>query len=210
MRRALPWGVRRGLFHRQEKEVTPAMGNFLRALNTWVHRIFLIISEIALVTMVLIVTMTVVLRFCFNTGLSWAEEVPLLLVSLFAFLACAMGVRDHTHIAVTMIYNRFKKGSAGRKALDVFTDLCVLLCGLFMLWYGGTRCLKMMGLPGRLPMTGLRTWWQFLPIPLAGFLMTFDSVLFLTGVLKPKDTLFAEPDKDYSDEVIHVSKGDAE
>ncbi|NLD59508.1 MAG: TRAP transporter small permease [Clostridiales bacterium] len=183
------------------------MGNFWRALNTWVHRIFLIISEVALVTMVLIVTMTVMLRFCFNTGISWAEEVPLLLVSLFAFLACAMGVRDHTHIAVTMIYNRFKKGSAGRKALDVLTDLCVLLCGLFMLWYGGTRCLKMMGLPGKLPMTGLRTWWQFLPIPLAGFLMTFDSILFLTGVLKPHDTLFAEPDKDYSDEVLHASGG---
>ena len=183
------------------------MGNFWRALNTWVHRIFLIISEVALVTMVLIVTMTVMLRFCFNTGISWAEEVPLLLVSLFAFLACAMGVRDHTHIAVTMIYNRFKKGSAGRKALDVLTDLCVLLCGLFMLWYGGTRCLKMMGLPGKLPMTGLRTWWQFLPIPLAGFLMTFDSILFLTGVLKPHDTLFAEPDKDYSDEVLHAAGG---
>jgi len=56
--------------------------------------------------------------------------------------------------------------------------------------------LKMMGLSGTLPMTGLKTWWQFVPIPLAGFLITFDSILYLTGVLKPGDTLFSEPDKD--------------
>lgn len=172
------------------------MSSFLRALNSIAHRAFLLISEIALVAMVIIVTMTVILRYFFNTGISWAEEVPLLLVSLFAFLACAMGVRDHAHIAVTVLYARFKKGSLPRKSLDVLTDVCVLLCGLFMLWYGGQRCLKMMDLPGRLPMTGLRTWWQFVPIPLGGFLMTFDSILFLTGVLKSGDTLFVEPEND--------------
>ena len=182
------------------------MKQLLRGLNTWTHRVSLAIAEVALVAMVLIVTMTVILRYCFNTGLSWAEEVPLLLVSLFAFLACAMGVRDHTHMAVTVLYSRFKKGGSAQRALDILTDVCVLLCGLFMLWYGGQRCLKMMALPGKLPMTGLRTWWQFLPIPLGGFLMTFDSILFLTGVLSPRDTLFTEPDKDYAAEVLHINR----
>jgi TRAP-type C4-dicarboxylate transport system permease small subunit len=182
------------------------MKEWIRGLNTWTHRVSLAIAEIALVAMVLIVTMTVILRYCFNTGISWAEEVPLLLVSLFAFLACAMGVRDHTHMAVTVLYGRFKKGGQAQRSLDILTDVCVLLCGLFMLWYGGQRCLKMMALPGKLPMTGLRTWWQFLPIPLGGFLMTFDSILFLTGVLNPRDTLFTEPDKDYAAEVLHIDR----
>lgn len=182
------------------------MKELLRGLNTWTHRVFLVIAEIALVAMVLIVTMTVILRYCFNTGISWAEEVPLLLVSLFAFLACAMGVRDHTHIAVTVIYSRFKKCGTAQKTLDVLTDVCVLLCGAFMLWYGAQRCLKMMALPGKLPMTGLRTWWQYLPIPLGGFLMTFDSILFLTGILKPRDTLFTEPEPDYSEQVLHIDR----
>jgi hypothetical protein len=107
-----------------------------------------------------------------------------------------MGVRDKTHMCVGVVYNRFQKDGIVRKVLEVFADVCVLACGLFMLYYGGTRCLKMMGLAGTLPMTGLKTWWQFLPIPLAGFLITFDSLLYLTGVLKPGDTLFTEPDKD--------------
>lgn len=175
------------------------MVNALRTINKWTHRFFLVISELSLAVMVVVVTMTVVMRYCFNTGIGWAEEVPRLLVTLFTFLACAMGVRDKTHMSVGIIYNRFRKDGAARKALDVLTDVCILVCGLFMLYYGGTRCLRMMKLSGTLPMTGLRTWWQFLPIPLSGFLITFDSILFLTGVLKPNDTLFSERDKDASE-----------
>lgn len=178
-------------------------------MNKWLHRFFLLISELSLAAMVIVVTMTVVLRYCFNTGIGWAEEVPRLLVTLFTFLACAMGVRDKTHMSVGVIYNRFAKDGAGRRVLDILTDVCILLCGLFMLYYGGLRCIKMMGLSGTLPMTGLRTWWQFLPIPLSGFLITFDSLLFLTGVLKQDDTLFTEHEKDASELYHEAMKEEA-
>lgn len=182
------------------------MTKLLLAANRWTHRVFLFVGEVALAAMIVVVTMTVILRYFFNTGIGWAEEVPRLLVTLFTFLACAMGVRDKTHMCVGVVYNRFRKGGAVRRFLEVFSDVCVLACGLFMLYYGGTRCLKMMGMAGTLPMTGLKTWWQFLPIPLAGFLITFDSILYLTGVLKPGNTLFTEPDKDaaeiYCDSIL--------
>lgn len=185
------------------------MANALRTINKWTHKFFLLISELSLAAMVVVVTMTVVLRYCFNTGIGWAEEVPRLLVTLFTFLACAMGVRDKTHMSVGMIYNKFKKDGKMQKFLDVFENVCILVCGLFMLYYGGLRCIKMMGLSGRLPMTGLRTWWQFLPIPLSGFLISFDSILFLTGVLKPTDTLFSERDKDASEIYSEAMKEEA-
>ena len=35
----------------------------------------------------------------FQHGLSWAEEVPRLLVTVFAFIACAIGVRDHIGVS---------------------------------------------------------------------------------------------------------------
>ena len=40
-------------------------------LNHFVHRIVLLIAQISMMAMVAIVTLTVVLRYCFNTGLSW-------------------------------------------------------------------------------------------------------------------------------------------
>ena len=168
-------------------------------LNHITHKIVLFIAQASILAMVAIVTLTVILRYCFNTGLSWAEEVPRLLVTVFAFIACAIGVRDHMHVAVNAIYNKFPVGGKVRKALDVLTDVVVLLCGLFMLYTGGARTMKLFSMPGALPITGISTAWQYLPIPVAGFVITFDSLLFLTGIVSRDDLLYSEKEIDYTD-----------
>lgn len=177
------------------KNVQNALRKVLVPLNHFVHRIVLLIAQISMMAMVAIVTLTVVLRYCFNTGLSWAEEVPRLLVTLFAFIACAIGVRDHLHVAVNAVYNQLPVGGKARKALDVLTDVVVLLCGLFMLYTGGARTMKLFSVP----ITGISTAWQYLPIPIAGFVITFDSLLFLTGIVSRADLLYSEKEIDYTD-----------
>ena len=174
------------------------IGESLLVINHWAHKILLYISQIALAIMVVLVIFTVTLRYVFNTGIGWAEEVPVLLVTLFAFLACAIGVRDHMHISVNIIYNLFPYNGKARKIFDFFTDFCVLLCGLFLLYFGTIYVQRLAGLTGRLPMTEWPTFIQYLPAPMAGFVITFDSILFLTGVLKRDDLLYSEKEIDYS------------
>lgn len=169
-------------------------------LNHITHRIMLLIAQISILAMIAIVTLTVVLRYCFNTGLSWAEEVPRLLVTVFAFIACAIGVRDHMHVAVNAVYNMFPLGGKARRFMDVLADVIVLLCGLFMFISGGQRTMKLFSLPGVLPITGISTAWQYLPIPVAGFVMTFDSILFLLGILDRNDLMYSEAEIDYTDQ----------
>lgn len=185
---ALSLGVSREVSH---------LAQVLRTLNRWTHRIILWVADIALIAMVIIVSMTVLLRYAFSTGIGWAEEVPRLLVTLFAFLAMAMGVRDHAHIGVSILYNAFPRDGKMQKFMVFFGDFIVMLCGLFMLYFGARRCIQMFSLPGKLPMTGLSTWVQYLPIPLSGFVIAFDSILFLTGVLNRDDLLYSEPEIDY-------------
>ena len=168
------------------------------------------VADVALIAMVCIVSLAVTLRYVFNTGIGWAEEVPRLLVALFAFLAMAMGVRDHVHIGVDIIYNLFPKDGLVRRFMINFADFIILLCGMFMLYYGTVRCMQMYKLPGTLPMTGLSTWWTYMPIPLAGFVITFDSILFLTGVLKRGDLLYSEPEHDFVEEYEEQQKAEKE
>lgn len=182
------------------------MAGMLRRIDRGIHKVLLVIAEVSLVAMVLILTYTVVLRYVFKTGLAWAEEVPRLMVTVFVFFACAMGVRDHVHIAVNIIYNRFKKNGAWRKAFELFGDFCVLLCGLFMLIVGAQRVLKMIPLPGILPMTGLPNWVQYISVPVAGAVMVYDCVLFLTGVLKRDDLIYSEAEEDYAGQVQHEAR----
>ena len=176
------------------------IGKALIKLNHITHRIMLFIAQVSILAMIVIVTLTVILRYCFNTGLSWAEEVPRLLVVVFAFMACAIGVRDHMHVSVNAIYNRFPVGGKARRVMDFAVDVVTLLCGLFMLISGGDRTMRLFSLPGVMPITGISTAWQYLPIPVAGFMMTFDSILFLLGILSPDDLLYSEKEIDFTDE----------
>lgn len=164
------------------------------------HKLMLLLSQLALVAMIIIVTMTVVMRYCFNTGISWAEEVPRLLILVFAFAACAAGVRDHMHVSVTAVYNRYAIGGKMRKFMDFLVDLSALLCGLFMLISGANRTAKLFSLTGVLPITGISVAWQYLPIPVAGAVMVFDAALFLLGILDPDDLIYSEKEIDFTDE----------
>lgn len=179
----------------------------LRSINRWMNYTILILAEISLAAMAIIVIMTVILRYFFNTGIAWAEEVPRLLVGYFAFFACAMGVRDRDHIGMDFIYNMFPKNGKARAVIDFFADFCVLLCGAFMFYHGGLRVLKMMSLPGVLPITQLPNWVRYAAVPIAGFVIIFDSILFLTRVIKPGDRLFAEPEEDYEAQYYEKRKG---
>ena len=176
-------------------------------VNHMLHRVMLVIAQLSILAMIAIVTLTVILRYCFNTGLSWAEEVPRLLVTVFAFLACAIGVRDHMHVAVNAVYNRFRVGGRVRRVLDIAVDVATLLCGLFMLISGGQRTARLFALPGVLPITGISTAWQYLPIPVAGFVITMDSVFFLTGVIPREDLLYSEQEVDYTDTAALSASG---
>lgn len=170
---------------------------YIILVNHWCHRIMLCIAQVAVVVMLCTVFMNVILRFCFNSGITWAEEVPRLLVVLFSFLACAIGVRDHMHISVTIIYNRFPKDGKARKVMDFLVDLSTLICGIMLFYYGIMFIAKLR--PGFLPMTGWPTWIQYIPAPMGGFIMTFDSLLFLFHILDPDDLLYSEKEIDYQE-----------
>lgn len=173
----------------------PGIKGTIVLVNHWAHKIILTIAQVAQISMLAILFYTVVLRNVFNSGVGWAEEVPRLMVILFSFIACAVGVRDHMHVSVTFFYSRIRNKTV-RKMLDILTNISTLLCGLFLFYFGLIYVSRLMNVTGTLPMTGLPTWVQYAPAPIAGFLIAFDSVLFLTGILQPDDLLYSENEKE--------------
>ena len=186
------------------------MANILRKIDHWLCTILLRVAQVAMLALVVIVTYTVIARFVFNTGNSWAEEVPRVLVAIFAFLACAMGVRDHLHTSVGVLYNRLPEGGKARKVLDVFSDVLILLISIFMIVVGSKHCLSLAQKGGQLPMTRWPTYVQYISIPISGAVMLFHSILFLTGVLKPNDTFFSDVMDDPMEKARAMMKADKE
>ncbi len=194
------WCVENRLVVDKEKyKGKTAVGPYIVCINHWCHRIILLIAQLSLIVMLCTVFVNVVLRFCFNSGIKWAEEVPGLLVTLFTFIACAIGVRDHLHIAVNLVYDRLKKDGMGRKVFDEITNIVTLACGIIFVSGGWQMMTKLMKRTGKLPMTGWPTWVQYIPLVVGGFIMVFDSLLFIFKLIDPEDLLYSEKEIDYKE-----------
>jgi TRAP-type C4-dicarboxylate transport system permease small subunit len=174
----------------------------LLAIDTFIHRILLIIAQAALFGMIAIVCVVVFCRYVLNTGIIWAEEVPRTLVALFAFIACAMGVRDHLHIGIDFFYNRFKVDGPGRKVLDALFNILLFASGAIMTFYGWNLCVQLFRFT--MPATGFPRSVQYVSMPIAGGIIMYDSILFLFGVLKKDNLLYSEKEEELH--VIHLEK----
>ena len=172
----------------------------IRKIDRGMHRILLIIAQLSLIGMVTIVCVTVFYRYVLNSGIIWAEEVPRTLVAMFAFIACAMGVRDGFHISLGIIYNRFPEGGKGRKLLNRVTHISTLVFGLILLVYGGNLVLQLAKFT--MPATKWPRSVQYISLPIAGFAIVVDSLLHMFHVISPDDLIYSEKEKEYK--VIHL------
>ncbi|MEG3637815.1 TRAP transporter small permease [Magnetococcus sp. PR-3] len=87
-----------------------------------------------LISMTFLVFLEVVLRFVFNTGLEWAQEVTLHVSAWFVLFGASYGIKVGAHIGVDAVV-RILKPEVRRIVSLVALALCLFYCALFL--YGG-------------------------------------------------------------------------
>ncbi|MDD2428566.1 MAG: TRAP transporter small permease [Eubacteriales bacterium] len=184
------------------------LADIIRKIDRGMHRILLIIAQLSLIGMVTIVCVTVFYRYVLNSGIIWAEEVPRTLVALFAFIACAMGVRDGFHISLGIIYNRFPEGGKGRMIFNWVTHISTFVFGLILLIYGGNLVTKLAKFT--MPATKWPRSVQYISLPIAGFAIMVDSLLHMFRVISPDDLIYSEKEKEYKVLHLHEKKTPSE
>ncbi|RMF13151.1 MAG: TRAP transporter small permease [Gammaproteobacteria bacterium] len=109
------------------------------------HRFEETFIALLLVSMTLLVFVETVMRFFFNSGLLWAEEVTLTLSAWLVLFGASYGVRVNAHIGVDAFIKKFPD-PARRFFAVVAVILALIYCGLFI--YGGWIYLAKMKLIG--------------------------------------------------------------
>ncbi|MDD2464076.1 MAG: TRAP transporter small permease [Desulfobulbus sp.] len=103
---------------------------FLRVLNKVEEAIICLL----LVTTTGLVSMDVVMRFGFNSGFIWNQELTLHMSAWFVLFGCSYGVKQGSHIGVDAFVKLFPP--LGRRILTTIGCLLALAyCGLII--YGG-------------------------------------------------------------------------
>ncbi|WP_163835281.1 TRAP transporter small permease [Spartinivicinus ruber] len=140
----------------------------MKKVFQWLNKLEEVILCLLLVAMTLLVFIEVVMRFGFNQGLIWAEEVTLYLGAWLVLFGASYGVKTGAHIGVDAFVKKLPSLYQRLVALLTIT-LCLVYCGLFI--YGGwiyLSKLKMIGLEMEdLPIQK----WQASSILVIGFIL---------------------------------------
>jgi len=138
----------------------------------WMNRVAEWICYLLLTTLVGIIVLQVFLRYVLRSPVSWSEEVALLLLVWFSMLAVAVAIYRHTHIAISIIWDRLSP--AGQHTLNIIVELLVLVFALNVSINAGTL-IDIVG-DQALSASGFPKSWLYLPLQVGGALMALNAI----------------------------------
>jgi TRAP-type C4-dicarboxylate transport system permease small subunit len=111
--------------------------------------------------------MQVILRYVFNTGFSWTEELARYLMIYLSLIGSSIVLQNKDHPRVEMIYESFPQKV--KTGLDFLFNLLILAFLIVLFWQGieNTR----FGLDTRTPALQILWAWPYAAVPLGAILM---------------------------------------
>ena len=163
-----------------------------------VYKVVLVICKLLLVADILITSYAVAGRLIGGIQLAdgrylrnvvfflddpaWSEEIVLTLMSYMAVLSAALSIRTNAHIRMTALDRYLPKKLV--MSLDVLSDVAVMIL-VFIMLIVGTKYATTLGSRGYyVSLPNLSKFWQYLPIPLAGFAMIVFEIEALVNNVK--------------------------
>lgn len=142
----------------------------------------------------------VVLRYFFNSGWTWAEEVSRFIFVWISFIGALLAVKDNNHLGFTSLIQRMPHGL--KKLLYVFSN--VIMIYVLYLFLDGSWKMTQVGMLQKAPTTGLSLGWLFgvgviVSIGMAIIILynTYRAI-FVSGAIDALVTL-----KDSEEEINH-------
>ncbi len=142
----------------------------IRPLYDGLSWVLLLICKLFLIADIVLTCLSVLTRYVsFISFGSWTEEMVLTCMAYMAVLSAALAIRKKAHIRMTA-FDRYLPEKV-LKVLDLIADLAVFALGVIMLVYGWQFASTLGSMGTYVSIPSLSKFWQYFPIPLAGFFM---------------------------------------
>ncbi|GAX89827.1 TRAP transporter small permease [Effusibacillus lacus] len=122
------------------RKISKAIGNLLNVAIAF-----------SLGIMCILVFINVVLRYVFNSGITWSEEIAPILFIWLVFLGSIAALKDNQHLGVDMFVKKLPRGL--KKTVFLISSLLVLYC-LWLLLDGSWK-ITVLNMDSKAPATGL-------------------------------------------------------
>lgn len=149
---------------------------YFQKFLTIIKKVEIVISVLLFSTIVLIVASQVILRFVFSRPLSWAEELPALLLIYLTFFTADIVYKDKGHIKIDYFFEQLP--DLWKRLLNSFTYSLILFVLISII----PKAMWLIDLQSRhtvaaaLPLT--KSYWT-IPVPIAFVSMSLTTLYFL-------------------------------
>jgi len=145
---------------------------WLSHLNARLSAVVLVAARLCLAALGLIVMYGVVMRYAFNDEPPYVEQLALLLVISVSMFGAACVAHDAGHIGLDSLVDRLPP--AARRWCARLVALATLLFALVILWGGWLMAESTHG--NQIPTLGISEAWRYLPLMIAGVLISLFSI----------------------------------
>lgn len=131
------------------------------------------LAMICLVVMTVVVFFDVILRYIFNQGMPWTQEIATLLLVWFSLIGMAIGVGEKIHISIEMF--TMKCSPKVISILESINHVLIAVYGIMMLVYG----LQIMNVTKNttMPATKMPSSVLYIILPLSGILVFLNAAI---------------------------------
>ena len=140
------------------------------------HIIFHALEWLAMISLVImtgVVFFDVILRYIFNQGMPWTQEIATLLLVWFSLIGMAIGVGEKIHISIEMFTMKCSKKMIG--ILESIDHVLIAGIGVMMLVYGA----QIMNYTknSTMPATKMPSAVLYIILPLSGILVFLNALI---------------------------------
>lgn len=148
------------------------MLGILAFISRWISRATLAFAALGLIGMTGIIGWSVFARYGLGDAPAWAEQAALLLMVWFVLLAAAVGVREQFHLGMSAATDAMP--ARLRQACRMASLVAVAGFGAAMGIWGGELVARTWAF--EIPTLGLPRGAAYLPLPIAGWLITLFAL----------------------------------
>lgn len=157
----------------------------IKKLQKFTSEIVERVLAVILSAMLILTFVQVTLRYVFNSPIAWSEEVTLVMLIWYGFLAMALGVKDDSHMSLEFFYVTFSE--KGKKVLDLIRHILMLVFSILMTSYAVK--LTRTSITKYLPASNISRSILYIAMLISGVLMVIYTLVHLINIYTdPKES----------------------
>jgi TRAP-type C4-dicarboxylate transport system permease small subunit len=153
----------------------------LGRLETVLSGIITGITITSLIAIVVIVFVSVVLRYVFNIALIFSYDISTILFAWLVFLGLYVAERDGAHMGIDLITSL--EPSPFRTAIILLKQIILLAAGIYLAWIG---FMLMLRTGTQIPSLRISARWLYAALPIGFGLLSLAYFLQLVRTLRPR------------------------